>query len=91
MRAHLGLARRFGCGFLRLVIDSAGDEPSAEQAVARLRAILPELWLPRCHGLTGAVRYPLAQRQGTVQLLPPGLSISENSQPEENFQNSFLA
>jgi sugar phosphate isomerase/epimerase len=42
LRAHLRLAQRFGCGFLRLVIDSPGDEPAAEKAVERLQAILPE-------------------------------------------------
>jgi len=42
LRAYLGLARRFGCAFLRLVVDSRGDEPSPEEAVARLKAILPE-------------------------------------------------
>jgi 3-oxoisoapionate decarboxylase len=42
-RDHLRLAQRFGCRFLRLVLDSPGDEPSAEEGVARLRAILPDL------------------------------------------------
>jgi sugar phosphate isomerase/epimerase len=42
LRAHVRLARRFGCQFLRVVIDSPGDEPSAEEAVARLKAMLPE-------------------------------------------------
>jgi sugar phosphate isomerase/epimerase len=42
LRAHLRLAQRFGCSFLRLVIDSHGDEPSADEAVARLKPILPE-------------------------------------------------
>lgn len=42
LRAHLRLARRFGCPFLRLVLDSPGDEPSAGDAVARLQAVLPE-------------------------------------------------
>jgi len=41
LRAHLNLCRRFQCSFLRLVIDSPGDEPTAEEAVARLRSILP--------------------------------------------------
>jgi len=40
--AHLRLANRFGCKFLRLVIDSAGDEPSPEDAVTRLKSVLPE-------------------------------------------------
>jgi sugar phosphate isomerase/epimerase len=42
LRANLRLARRFGCRFLRLVIDSAGDEPSAGETVARLQPLLPE-------------------------------------------------
>jgi sugar phosphate isomerase/epimerase len=42
LRAHLKLAGRFGCSFLRLVIDRPGDEPSPADAVRRLRAILPE-------------------------------------------------
>jgi len=42
LRAHLRLAQRFGCRFLRLVIDSHGDEPSADETVARLKPILPE-------------------------------------------------
>jgi sugar phosphate isomerase/epimerase len=42
LRANLKLAQRLGCSFLRLVIDSAGDEPAAEQAIARLTPILAE-------------------------------------------------
>jgi sugar phosphate isomerase/epimerase len=42
LRAHLRLARRFGARFLRLVVDRGTEEPSAEEAVARLKAILPE-------------------------------------------------
>ncbi len=42
LRAHLRLAVRLGCGFVRLVIDSAGDEPSAEEAVRRLAPLMPE-------------------------------------------------
>lgn len=42
LRVHLGLARRFGCSFLRLVVDSPGDEPDPGEVVARLRAVLPE-------------------------------------------------
>jgi 3-oxoisoapionate decarboxylase len=43
LRFYLGLVRRFGGRFLRVVIDRAGDEPSPEEAVARLRSLLPEL------------------------------------------------
>ena len=39
---HLKLAQRFGCSFLRLVIDANGDEPSPEQAVERLKEFMPE-------------------------------------------------
>ena len=42
LRAHLRLVQRFGGRFLRVVIDRPGDEPSAEEAVARLNLILPE-------------------------------------------------
>lgn len=42
LRLNLRLAQRFGCSFLRLVIDSAGDEPAAEQAVAWLEPVLTE-------------------------------------------------
>lgn len=42
VRAHLPLARRFGCPFLRLVTDLPGDEPSPEEVVRRLRMLLPE-------------------------------------------------
>jgi len=40
--AHLRLAQRFHSPFVRIVTDSAGDEPSPEEVVARLRAFLPE-------------------------------------------------
>jgi len=36
---HLELARRFGGNFLRLVVDSPGDEPAPEEAVARLKPL----------------------------------------------------
>jgi sugar phosphate isomerase/epimerase len=39
---NLRLAQRFGCSFLRLVVDSKGDEPSPEQVVTRLRPHLTE-------------------------------------------------
>ena len=35
---HLRLAERNGSGFVRLVIDDGGDEPSAEEATERLRS-----------------------------------------------------
>jgi sugar phosphate isomerase/epimerase len=40
LRVHLNLCRRFQAAFLRLVIDSPGDEPTAQEAVARLRPLL---------------------------------------------------
>lgn len=42
LRAYLQLARRFNCPFVRLVVDSQGDEPTPEAVVTRLRPILPE-------------------------------------------------
>jgi 3-oxoisoapionate decarboxylase len=36
---YLGLAQRFGASFVRVVMDRAGDEPSAVEAVERLRAV----------------------------------------------------
>lgn len=42
LRAHLRLCRRFGCPFLRLVMDSPGDEPSAADALGRLRPLMAE-------------------------------------------------
>lgn len=40
LRANLELARHFGCKFLRLVIDSPGNEPSPEEAVERIKPVL---------------------------------------------------
>jgi sugar phosphate isomerase/epimerase len=40
--AHLALARRLGSPFLRIVVDSRGDEPSPAEVVARLRALFAE-------------------------------------------------
>jgi sugar phosphate isomerase/epimerase len=42
LRAHLSLCRRLGSPFLRLVVDSPGDEPSPDQVLARLKPLLPE-------------------------------------------------
>ena len=39
---HLRLAQRFHSPFVRIVTDSAGDAPSPEEVVGRLRAFLPE-------------------------------------------------
>jgi sugar phosphate isomerase/epimerase len=42
LRFHLNLCRRFNAPFLRLVIDSHGDEPTPAEAVDRLRPIARE-------------------------------------------------
>ena len=42
LRANLRLAVRLGSPFLRLVLDSHGDEPGAEEAVSRLKPFMPE-------------------------------------------------
>ncbi|MFO1499587.1 MAG: sugar phosphate isomerase/epimerase family protein [Verrucomicrobiota bacterium] len=42
LRAYLRLCQRLGVSFLRLVLDQPGDEPSPEEAVARLRPICRE-------------------------------------------------
>ena len=42
LRAYLQLARRFACPFVRVVVDSPGDEPTLEEIVARLRPIVTE-------------------------------------------------
>lgn len=40
--AYLQLARRFKCPFVRLVVDSPGDEPAPEEIVSRLRPVVAE-------------------------------------------------
>jgi len=42
LQAYLQLARRFGSSFVRLVVDSPGDEPTPEAIVTRLRPIVEE-------------------------------------------------
>lgn len=42
LRAYLPLARRFKCPFVRVVVDSPGDEPTPEEIVSRLRPIVAE-------------------------------------------------
>jgi sugar phosphate isomerase/epimerase len=39
--AHLNLARQLGSPFLRVVVDSRGDEPSPSEVVDRLRPLMP--------------------------------------------------
>lgn len=42
LRAYLQLARRFNSPFVRVVVDSKGDEPTPEEIVTRLRPIVTE-------------------------------------------------
>jgi 3-oxoisoapionate decarboxylase len=42
LRAYLQLARRFDSGFVRVVVDSHGDEPTPEEIVTRLRRVVQE-------------------------------------------------
>lgn len=41
LRRHLQLAQQLGAPFVRLVVDAAGFEPTPEECVERLRAVLP--------------------------------------------------
>jgi 3-oxoisoapionate decarboxylase len=72
LRTHLALARRFGCGFLRLVLDSPGDEPTPAEVVARLEPLLPEF---EAAGVRIAIenhdRFPSATLAEIVQKLGP--------------------
>ena len=72
LRAHLRLARQLGCTFLRLVLDSPGDEPAADEALARLREIMPEF---RAAGIQLAVenhdRFPASVLARLVERLGP--------------------
>ena len=42
LRHHLRLVRRFGGIILLLVMDKGHDEPTADESVARMKAVLPE-------------------------------------------------
>src|SRR6187399_2118511 len=42
LRAYLQLAKHFKCPFVRVVVDSPGDEPSPDEIVDRLRPLLAE-------------------------------------------------
>lgn len=42
LRAYLQLSQRFGCPFVRVVVDSKGDEPTPEEIVERLRPLVAE-------------------------------------------------
>jgi len=42
LRAYLELARRFHCPFVRVVVDSPGDEPTPEEIVSRLCPLVSE-------------------------------------------------
>lgn len=73
LRTQLALARRLGCRFLRLVLDSPGDEPSPAEVVARLEPLLPEF---EASGVRLAIenhdRFPSATLAGIVRKLGPG-------------------
>ena len=42
LRAYLQLANRFHCPFVRVVVDSPGDEPTPDEIVARLQPLIAE-------------------------------------------------
>jgi sugar phosphate isomerase/epimerase len=72
LRAYLQLARRFGCNFLRLVIDSPGEEPAPEAAVARLKGILPEFEAAGVRiALENHDRFPSSTLASMVEQLGP--------------------
>lgn len=70
---YLVLARRFGCRFIRLVIDAGGHEPSAEEAAYLLRPVVA-----RCNdaGVMLAIenhdRFPAAVLARMIEELGPG-------------------
>jgi 3-oxoisoapionate decarboxylase len=72
LRRHLELAQLVGAPFVRVVVDSAGHEPSPEEIVARLRAILPEF---ASAGVKLAIenhdRFPSRMLAGIVEQLGP--------------------
>lgn len=72
LKRNLELCRRFHCPFLRLVIDSPGDEPTAEEAVARLEAILPEFETANVMlAIENHDRFPAAVLASMVEKLGP--------------------
>ncbi|RYG31943.1 sugar phosphate isomerase/epimerase, partial [bacterium] len=66
------LAERFGSGFVRLVVDSAGDEPTPQEAVARLNVLKPKL---EAHGVKLAIenhdRFPSKTLARMIEKLGP--------------------
>jgi len=72
LRTHLALARRFRSPFLRLVLDTPGDEPGVDEVVARLERILPEF---EAAGVLLAIenhdRFPSATLADIVRRLGP--------------------
>ena len=43
LRKMIGVAKRLGSPILRDVVDSPGDKPSAQEVVARIGEVLPDL------------------------------------------------
>ena len=72
LRAYLGLARRFDCRFLRVVLDRPDDEPGPEEVVRRLEVLLPEF---EASGVRLAIenhdRFPSATLAWIVRKLGP--------------------
>jgi sugar phosphate isomerase/epimerase len=72
LRSHLALARRFHCRFLRLVLDSPGDEPGPDEVVSRLEVLLPEF---EAAGVLLAIenhdRFPSATLASIIRRLGP--------------------
>jgi 3-oxoisoapionate decarboxylase len=70
LRRHLRLAQRFGCPFLRLVVDSKGDQPSAEEVVARLKPSMHEFTAARVLlALENHDRFPSAALAWVIEQL----------------------
>lgn len=63
LRGYLQLARRFQSPFVRVVVDSPGDEPSPEEIVSRLRPIVAEY---RAAGVKLAIENHDRLRSGTL-------------------------
>jgi len=72
LRANLQLAQRFGCKFLRLVIDSSGDEPAPEEAVARIKPVMGKFEAAGvCLAIENHDRFPSATLAWIIQQLGP--------------------
>ncbi len=70
IKRNLELCQAFRCPFLRVVIDQAGDEPSAEEAMERLGELLPDV---ESAGVKLAIenhdRFPVATLASMVEQL----------------------